>query len=367
MEIKEKDFKSFFETPFAIKGKNSLYASPYKADLKNILSIKNPIFSSENDFTFYTILENKLPVGRISVHIHHAFNERFNMKKCYFGYFECVNNQSIANTLFNLAESWARKKGMEFLSGNYNVTAMQEMGVMTKGFRNEPYIAQSYSEFYYSDLLIDAGFTGSFPMSTYEIDLVSFNPEVLLNTKQQTILNNPEYEFIPIDSVVLKSENEAILTIFNKGFEDNPMFVPISPKEFEFQAEGLVHFMDKHISFLVKYKKKPVAVSIHIPDINPFLRATESRFGINTIYQFIKTKLVRGRALCLFASVLPEFQDQGIVGAISYTAIKAMKKRGYKKLGITWISEDNMASLKKMENLQARKLHDLLIYEKHLG
>ncbi len=43
-----------------------------------------------------------------------------------------------------------------------------------------------------------------------------------------------------------------------------------------------------------------------------------------------------------------------------------MKKRGYKKFGITWIADNNIASLRKVEAANAKKLHELRIFEKEL-
>jgi len=367
LKILEKDFESFFNTPFAVRGKNTLYASPFKSDLKKMLSTQNPIFKKENDFTFYTVLDNGKPVGRITAHIHHEFNKRYNGKKCYFGFFECVNDHTVANTLFGLAEKFAGNNNCDSIAGNFNLTAMQEMGVMTSGFEKEPYLLQSFGMPYYPGLMAKAGYSPVFPMSTFEIDLPSTEPEKIISEKQKQLLDNPEYDFMPITKKTFPKLSSVMLEIFNKGFDKNPLFVPISQEEFDFQAKDLVYIIDNHISFLVRHKGKPIGLSIHIPDINPILRATGSRMGISTLFHFIKHSIKRERVLCIFAAILPEYQKQGVAGAILYLAINAMKKRGYKKFGITWISETNNGSMRKMQDYGARKLHDLMIFEKNLS
>ncbi len=64
--------------------------------------------------------------------------------------------------------------------------------------------------------------------------------------------------------------------------------------------------------------------------------------------------------------MLPEYQKQGVLGAIAYNTLSAMKKRGYKKFGITWIAETNNGSLKKMKDTDAKRMHELRIFEKQL-
>jgi GNAT superfamily N-acetyltransferase len=366
IKILEKDFESFFRVPFEVRGEKSHYASPFKPDLKKMLSTDNPMFKSETDFTYYTITNNNKPVGRISVQVHVSFNLRFGSKSCYFGFFECINDPEISNTLFRLAESWAAAKGFQSLSGNFNLTAMQEMGVMINGFENEPYVLQSYGMPYYASLMEEAGYAPTFPMSTYEVDLQTINPETVASEKQKALLNDPEFEFVPITRKMYPKLRSTILDIFNKGFDLNPLFVPITQEEFDFQAKDLVYFMDSHISFLAKHKGEPIGLSIHIPDINPLLRATGSKLKLSTLYHFIKCKLSRERTLCIFAATLPEYQKKGVLGAIIYRTLHAMKKRGYKKFGITWISENNAGSLRKMQDMRAKKIHDLRIFEKQL-
>ena len=188
----------------------------------------------------------------------------------------------------------------------------------------------------------------------------------MASEKHRKFLLDSEYEIVPITKRTFTKFRRVILEIFNKGFDQNPLFVPISIEEFDFQAKDLVYFMDSHISFVAKHKGVPVAVNISIPDINPLLRASGGKLNFMTLYHFIKCKLKRERTLCIFAAVLQEYQNKGMLGAIVYQTLLTMKKRGYKKAGITWIADSNQGSLRKMEATKARKLHELRIFEKQL-
>ncbi len=103
MEILTNDLESFFEVPFHVYPKELNYASLFKDDLKRFLSLKNPLFKSEKDFKFYTIIKEKKPVGRILCHIHHDSNERHQENKSFFGLFDCENNKEVAMALLNKA------------------------------------------------------------------------------------------------------------------------------------------------------------------------------------------------------------------------------------------------------------------------
>ena len=367
IEIVEGDFNSFFNAPFEIRGRGSLYASPFKSDLKNMLSLKNPIFFSENDYSYFTAFKNGKIVGRVSAHVHNAYNKRFNTKTCYFGLFECINDHAVANVLLDKGMEFAKIRNLNEISGNFNLTAMQEMGVMIGGFENEPYVLQSYGMPYYPNLLEDFGFVAEYPMSTFEVNLEDLEVESLIRDKQIKIFNDAEYQFIQVTKKAYKEFMPILLDIFNESFDKNDFFVPISIKEWNFQAKDLIHFIDSDISFVVLHKGKPIGTSLQIPDLNPILRRSGGKLSLKMIYYMIKSKLVRDRALLIFSAIKPEYQNIGILGAISYKACKAMKKRGYKKLGITWVSEKNIGSLKNVEALNGKKLHDLRIFSKKIA
>ena len=73
IELIERDFESFFKAPFNAYGKTTPYVSPMKSDLARFLSSRtNPLFDSEDDFTYFTALENNKPIGRITAHIHNC-------------------------------------------------------------------------------------------------------------------------------------------------------------------------------------------------------------------------------------------------------------------------------------------------------
>jgi hypothetical protein len=366
INVKENDLASFFEVPFKIFEQNNFYVSPFKGDLKRFLSVENPLFKDRSDFEFFTAFKNNEPAGRIVVHSHPQSNKKYNSNIAYFGFFECINDDALAAELFKSAEEWARKKGFSEISGNFNLTAMQSMGIMTSGFEHRPYADQVYSQTYYSSLLEKNGYIKSFPMSTFEIDLLKIDVDALLREKQKALLNNPDWEFKKISASLFKKEMPQILNILNRGFANNPLFVPLTLEEFQFQAKDLALFIDDHISYMAYYKGIPVTASLHIPDFTPFLKATKSRFRWNTLIKLLQHKRKRDRALLIFSSVLPEFQNTGIMSVISYLGIKSMRERGYKTIGITWISDENAGSLKIMQMLQGKQLHRLFLYSKSL-
>ncbi len=368
MYIKEKpSFNDFFNVTKNVYGDNSSYVSLFKDDLKRFLSLKNPLFNKYGRGTYFVAFKDNIPVGRISAHIHDKSNEVHNEKVGYFGYFESINDLDVAKALLNHAEEWLREKGINKIKGNFNLTAMQQIGVMTSGFENYHYTDQVYGSKHLPLMLEENGYSKIFPMSTFELELSGFDETQLLKEKVQSVLNNNDYEFVTLKKKKIKAQMDLVRHVLNDGFQDNPMFVSLTNEEFEFQAKDMMWIIDEKISSLVTYKGKPVGTVVCIPDLNDFLKSTKSQFSLGTIFKFIRHKFKRDKAVIIFYSVTKDFHGQGINPAMLYQVITVLKLRGYKKLGFTWIADVNKSSLRQMEKLGAKKLHGLHLYEKVLS
>jgi hypothetical protein len=164
--IHDDDLQSFFDVPVRVYGHDTLYVSPLKADLLRSLDVKqNPLFGTigRGERRVITAHTKDGVVGRIVAHVHGASNDRFNVRHAYFGYLDCVDDIAVASRLLSEAESFARHRGCDTLSGNFNLTAMQQIGVVTDGFEAAPYSDMVWNPPHIPRLLSQCGFAPYFP------------------------------------------------------------------------------------------------------------------------------------------------------------------------------------------------------------
>ncbi|MEO4000832.1 GNAT family N-acetyltransferase [Mesorhizobium sp. CAU 1732] len=367
IDIRKGDFDAFFEAPFVAYGPDTLYVSPMRNDLQRFLSADaNPLFSSRDEISVFTAHRDGRPVGRITAHVHAASNKLHGTSRACFGYFDCADDQEAANALLSSAEDWARSRGFSEIAGNFNLTAMQQAGVLTDGYEHPPYTDQIYSPPHLKRLLETAGYTAEFPMTTIEIDLTTTDPEMLLGPRQRALLASGDYAFAPVNRRSLERRMEDARTILNASFIDNPMFVPVTKEEFDFQANEMKTIIDPRISVVLERKGEAIGAIIAIPDLNPLVRATGARLRLSTPWHYLKYRLTRRRAVIIFQGVLPEHQGEGVNPLMLWHVASAMKKAGYRTVGGTWIADVNKASLRQAEKAGARPLHRLHLYRKDL-
>lgn len=364
--LQSRNFEAFFGAPFAAYGKDSPYVSPLKSDLRRFLDTsQNPLFSGDSTLTYFTAHRGAQVVGRITAHMHAESNALHGWSRGYFGYFDCVDDLDVARALLTAAQDWCRARGMTRMMGNFNLTAMQQIGVMTSDFEKPPYLDLIFSPAHIARLLSECGYAPEFPMTTFELDLTTAEPPAV-GPKQQAVRDNPDFSFAPISRRTIPQRMEEARLILNASFAKNPMFVPVTAAEFHFQAKDMKWVMDPRISAVLHHKGAPAACIICVPDMNPFLRRIGSRMGLNVPFQFVRHRVRNRRAVLIFSGVMPELQGQGVNPVVLREVIMAMQKAGYERLGNTWIADENGASLAQKAKAGAAPLHRLHLFGKDI-
>ena len=363
IELKSGDSDAFFDVPFNAYGADVGYVSPMRGDIRRMLdSARNPLLSSGNPHRFWTAHRDGRAIGRIVAVRHGQSNARHGWRRMQFGFFDCADDDEAAGALLGAAEDFARAHDCDEIAGNFNLTAMQQAGVMTDGFGRPAYTDMVVNPPHIPRLLEVNGYERFFPMTTFELDLAEARVEGL-----PRLAEGEGYDFAPITRSTFAARMEEARAVLNDGFADNPMFVPLTADEFRFQAGEMMSILDPRLSSVLTKDARPVGVIVCIPDLNGFLRATRSRIGLATLFHFLRYRLNRRRAVIIFYSVIRDQHGRGLMGAMLGRQIEVMRKAGYRSLGITWIADENAASLRQVERLGAAPLHRLHLFRKALA
>lgn len=366
-ELRERDFEGFFRAPFEAYPEDSPFVSPLAGDLRKMLDPgRNPFYGAPGDGTFFTLHRSGTPVGRVSAHVHHDANRRFGLARGYFGFLDVVDDPAAGRILLEAAEEWARARGCLEIAGNFDLTAVQEMGVMTRGHDRAPYTAMQWNPPHLGPMLEAAGYEPFFPMRTWELELAGFDPGSLVGPKQRQLIASEPLRWTRLGRWTFRRRSEDVRRLLNVSFASNPHFVPVSKAEFDFQAGPLSWVVDRRLSLLVDRAGRAAGVLVCIPDLNPLLRRIGSRLGPGTPIRYLRYRRNARRAVIVFSGVVPGMQGGGLGAVMLSRAIRALKHAGYTHLGITWVSTRNRPSLRLLDKLGASPLHELALYRKSL-
>ena len=363
----ERDFDAFFRVPFGQYGPEEAYVSPFRGDLARILDgTRNPVFEDPELITYFTAHRAGRAVGRITAHVHAASNERHGLRRGSFGFFDCAPDRAAARMLLDAAAEWLAARGCDEIAGNFNLTAMQEMGVVVVGHERAPFTAQHHNPAWIPDLLLENGFEPFFPMTTWRVRLPEVDPERFHGPKQRALSADPRLTVEAIRRRGFRASMEAAWHLLNDSFSANPLFVPLTREEFFAQVDQMLLVFDPRIAFLARLGGQPVGVLACLPDANPLLAATGSRMKASTPIHYLRHRLRRTRASLVFGGVAPQMQDRGLAGLLLHRALESLRAAGYQELGITWISDTNGPSLRQMEKMGAEPWHRLNLFRRSL-
>lgn len=362
------DFDGFFEAPFAIYGRRSPWVTPMRSDLARYLDLRrNPLISQDGGaLAFFTARRNGRLVGRITAHRHPSSNVRHGLSRSAFGFLDAVDDAEVVLALLARAEAFARAAGDTEVAGPFNLTAMQQAGLVTEGFVGAPYTDMVWSPPWLPALVEAAGYQPFFPATTFEFDPADVDVEAL-ERSAAGVLTGSDWRFAPINRRTLEARLIEARDCLNAGFDRNPLFVPLTTEEFAFQTGEMAWIMDPTLSAVAHHRGEPAGVLICIPDLNPFIRAADGRLGLGTPLAWLRSRLQPRRAVIVLYSVKPAFQGRGVTTALLHRVVTALRRRGYRRCGVTWIGDGNVASLRMMDKLGARPLHRTQLYRKSLA
>jgi hypothetical protein len=348
---------------------SSPWVPPLDGDLRRMLDTDaNPFFRHGEATPFLALDGRGEPVGRILAHIYHRHNVRYGERAAFFGYFECRDDVETARALIAAARQFGAQHGCTVLRGPFNMTAMQEMGVLTDGFENPPVVDETYTAPYYPSLLEAAGLTSTFPVTTYRIDdLAQTDPDALLTARHRALLAGGRLRIRPADMKQYDREIEMLRELLNDSFDANPYFVPITGEEFRFQIGPFKRVMDPAISLVAEMDGVPVAFCVTLPDFNPLLKKMNGQMGPRQIATFLTGKARVRDAVIVIIGVQRQLQGRGIMRVLQAELVRALRRRHYRTLTITWIADVNDKSRATAVALGGRPWHRLTLYEGPLG
>src|SRR5919201_51447 len=210
----------------AVYPSSSPWVPPLDADLRRMLDRrKNPFCRHGVPVALLATDQDGTPVGRVLAHIYRRHNVRHGERAAFFGYFECRDDAEAAQALIRAAGDFGARHGCTVLRGPFNMTAMQEMGVLVNGFDEWPAVDETYTAPYFPGLLAAAGLRPVFPVSTFRVDDLSrVDPDALLGERHRALLESGGLRVRPVNLQDFDQEIEAVRELLNDSFYQNPHF-----------------------------------------------------------------------------------------------------------------------------------------------
>lgn len=349
---------------------------PLDNDIEKVFDpLRNELFDRGEAIRWLARDDKNMVVGRIGAFYNTeiaAVAEYMPTGGC--GFFESIDDQEVANMLFDAARDWLSMRGMEAMDGPINFGDRDQWwGLLVEGFDVTPLYTNQYNFRYYKDLFENYGFQNYFNQHTYlrEIKTGTFPKNVYERVKR--LKEEPAYRFEYIDKKRLPEYAEAFKDIYNRSWAS---FSGVKPME-SIHAHRLMKTMkpiiDEKLMYFTFYNDDPIGFFIMVPDLNRVIHPFKGKFGLLQKLQFIWRLKVSKKADRIFGiifGVVPEFRNKGIesgmIERFEQEVIAAGDKFPYKSLELAWVGDFNPLMMRLIENIVCArkfKMHTTYRYQ----
>ncbi len=358
---------NFIKFPYSHYSGDQYWVPPLLFEQKKLLNTeKNPFFNNA-EIALFNAYHNNKPAGRIAAIIDHRYNEYHNAKTGMFGFFECIKNQSTADLLFNVAESWLQDRGIENVLGPTNPGLMDVIGVLVDGFDKYPAILMPYNKPYYDELIKNAGYKKEVDMFAYDVNQDGVDRDRANRAIEIVKKRLPGIKIRKLNLKKIKDEVKIIREIFNASWKNNWGFIPLSEEEFDYLADDLKSIVDDNFAHIAEIDGNPVAFSVALPDYNQILKDMNGRLFPFGLFKILWNKNKINKVRTALMGVKPEFQGKGIDVLLHREAIENGLINNVYSSEVGWILETNTQMVRVAEKIGGTLEKTYRMYSKKLN
>ncbi len=357
----KKELKDFIDFPHRLYSNDDNYVPELYLAQKDLLNKDKHPFFDHSTADFFLAYKDEHIVGRIAAIKNNNYISYTGDKTGNFGFFDVVEDYSIAEKLFETAVDWMKSNDMQSIMGPTNYSTNETCGVLVEGFETPPTVMMTYNKPYYVDFIEKYGFKSEMDLLSYKINTVDV-PEKLMRLSGKVLerLNSKGISIRKVNLKNFKQEIDNIFEVYNAAWEKNWGFVPMTLEEFRHAAKDMKSIVDPDFLLVAEKNGKLVGFSLTVPDMNiPLKKLKKGRLFPLGIFKFLyyKNKIDRVRIVTL--GVLEEYRRLGID---AYFYVKAFEEAKNKKMEFgeaSWILESNPAMNKALININGK------VYKKH--
>lgn len=360
------DLKKFLKFPWLIYKDNPHWVPPLLYDIKKVLNKKKNPFFNHADIELFLAVKDGSVVGRIAAVKNDLHNKEHNDKVGFFGFFECINDQEVADKLFDTAAQWISEKGLNAMRGPANPSVNDVYGLLIDGFDDQPRILMPYNPKYYMDLMDNYGFQKAKDLYAWKISKEKMETNDKIKRVADIALKRSNATIRPLNMKDFNNELEKVKFVYNKAWEPNWGFVPLTDEEIDALAADLKPLVDPNLVLFLEIENKTVGFALTMPDYNFIFKEMNGRLlPFNFIKLFTKRKTIPW-ARIIILGVIPEFQKRGLDAALYYEIMVRAEKRNIVRGEASWILEDNDMMNRGAETMRGDLYKKYRIYEKEL-
>lgn len=361
--------KRFVEFPYEIYKDCTQWVPPFESDIYAMMNPKKHPFYDHSDADFFLATRDGKDVGRIAALENKPFNAYHKTKDGEFYLFESINDQEVADALFNTVSDWAKVRGLDKLVGPKGFGPLDGYGIQIEGYEHRQMMnMMNYNPPYYRDLVENYGFTKAVDfVSSYVNPRTIEVPEKVAKAVQvaekRGTLKIKNFK----NKTELKKWVPQIRKAYNNAFVQNWEYYPLSERELDFVVSNVLILVIPELLQVILKDGEIVGFVLPFPDVSAAMQKNKGKLGpielIRLLREIKRTNWIDFNGI----GIIPEAQGCGGNALFYDILIKAVHAdQRFEHSEFTQVAETAVQMRKDLANLGVRFYKNHRVYQKEL-
>ena len=236
----------FIQFQFDLYEGHPQWVPPFIADIKTMMNPDKHPYYEHSDAEFFIAERDGGVVGRIAALENKPFNQYHDAKDAEFYLFDCINDQAVANTLFETVFKWAKARGLNKLVGPKGFGPLDGYGIQIEGFEHRQMMnMMNYNYPYYRELVENLGFTKVVDFVSSYVNPQKFQLPEKVRKAAKIAKKRGTFEVLDFKNKRhLKQWAGRIGEAYNKAFVNNWEYYPLTQREIDFVVGNVMTIVD---------------------------------------------------------------------------------------------------------------------------
>lgn len=330
--------------PWQIYKDDPLWVPPLVPDRMKQLDPEKGTFYHHGQADFFLAYKGGKLAGTIMAAEDRSSNQSRKRSDAMFGFFECINDQDVANALFDCARDWAKSQGLTQLIGPFHQDYDSAYGILIEGRGRPPAISCGHTPAYYEDLVLNYGFT------PYRPDNIAFAVDITEDCREFQLLHRLAAKAKDRGVAVIREarldewdrEADRIHFLLNKALAHLVDYVGWDREALNDTLEPFRKYADPELVLFADVGDQTVGFFPGIPNLNEILHHLNGlRYPWDTL-KYLRYKNLQPKCLAIKSVlVLPEYWGSGVSLMLFSEMLKRAQAKGYHWMDLSLTSIDN--------------------------
>lgn len=338
-----RDWRDFFAVAGYVQSSDPRWVPPLQHERRRQWSPRHPAFLTLQAQAFVA-RRGSQPVGTISAQVDALLEPMDGKRIGYFGQFECVDDQAVADALLDQARQWLLEAGCDQMQGPFDLNVNQQCGLLVDGFDTPPMMLMNHAPPRYARHLEQHGLARAMKLYAYRLPPDFEAPAAMSRLLERSA---KRIRFRPMDFTRFDQEVSLIRDLFNDAWARNWGFSPLTPEVFARSGRDLKQILKPAHSCIAEFDGQPAGFIIALPNINELIHDLNGKllpFGWAWLLWRLKRRQARTARVPLMG-VAQRYQRGPMGAAISFGMIDsirhALHRDGIRSVELSWILETN--------------------------